>query len=342
MKQLRFHVSVVFGVLAIILGVNAPAVLAASSAPGTGQALEIAPPLITLSANPGQTVKAQVDLRDITNGDLVVTNQINDFVAEGEGGTPKILTGNDSNNPFSLKNWITPLPQFTLAANQVKQLPITIVVPKNASPGGHYGVVRFTGIPPSLKGSGVSLSASLGTLILLTVNGNLTHNLSLKDFSVNKNGKTSNIFQSTPLNFVVKLQNNGNVQEEPAGRIIVTDMFGKAVAGVNINDPPHNVLPDSTRMFIGKLGQTALGNKKLFGLYHANLTVTYGTGLNQKLTLTASTSFWVIPYKLIALVVVILLIAFFAIRFMLKRYKKKIIKQTTQKQNKQPTKRRRM
>lgn len=325
MKHIRLLASVGLGVATILLSMVTPAALAASSTAGTGQALEIAPPLITLSANPGQTIKAQVQLRDITSGPLIVTNQINDFVAEGEGGTPKILTGDDSSNPFSLKDWITPLPQFTLSPKQIHKLAITITVPQNASPGGHYGVIRFTGLPPDLNGSGVSLSASLGSLILLTVNGKLTHNLSVQEFSTNRNGKPAKLFESAPVDFVVRMKNTGNVQEEPGTRIIITDLFGKAVAGVNLNIPPHNILPGSIRKFTGTLDQKELGVKKLFGLYHATLTAVYGTNTNNKLTLTDAVTFWVIPYKLLAIALVLIIGGFFALRFLIKRYNEHII-----------------
>src|SRR6266446_2329560 len=120
-----------------ILGLFAPVALAATATPkNSGQALEIAPPVITLSANPGQTLKLQIQLRDISIGNLIVTNQVNDFVAEGEDGTSKILFEDPGNDPYSMKAWVSPIPQLTMISRQIKQLPVTIVVPANASPGG--------------------------------------------------------------------------------------------------------------------------------------------------------------------------------------------------------------
>lgn len=328
--------------LILLLSISSPIAGALSASPNVGQALEIAPPLITLTANPGQVIKTTIQLRDITSGNLAVTNEIDDFVAAGEDGTPKILTGNDSNNPFQLKQWINPLPAFILSPNQIENLPVTITIPQNASPGGHYGVIRFTGVPPQLKGEGVSLSASIGALVLLTVNGHLVHNVTVSEFATaTLNNKVTKVFQSTPLNFVVKLKNEGNIQEEPEGQILVTDMFGKPVASSTINAPPRNVLPDSIRAFTGVLDHTNLGDKRLFGLYHAKLQTRYGDGYGQ--IVTAETTFWVIPYKLIAIIIVLLIIAFFGIRYLLQRYKKKILGQSsTRKSTKQPTKRRRM
>jgi hypothetical protein len=122
---------------------------AATGAPG--QALEIAPPVLNIKANPGETVKTVINLRDVSTSSLVVRNQINDFIAAGEDGTPKILLDdNDQTSPYSLKTWVQPLPQFTLKPKEVNQLPLTIHVPKSAAPGGYYAVIRFTASPPDL------------------------------------------------------------------------------------------------------------------------------------------------------------------------------------------------
>src|SRR5438105_15027462 len=72
-----------------------------SNPANTGQALEIAPPVINLTANPGQTIKTQILLRDISSGSLIVTGQANDFVAAGEDGTPKVILNEEANNPYS-------------------------------------------------------------------------------------------------------------------------------------------------------------------------------------------------------------------------------------------------
>lgn len=319
----RFFTLVAATGAAVVMLISAASPVAAASSPGSGQALQLAPPIITLKANPGQTITTQMEIRDVASGPLVVSNQINDFVAAGTGGTPKILTGNDSNNPFSMKSWVTPLPDFELSPQQIKTLQVTIHVPVNASPGGHYGVIRFSGIPPQLQNTGVSLSASLGSLVLLTVNGHIVHKLSVSKFLVTKNNKPGTVFPSTPLTFDVYMKNSGNIQEEPTGHVIITDMFGKVVAGVNINIPPRNVLPASTRLFTGDLNSSVIGNKRFFGHYTATLHVQYGA--NNQQTLTEKIGFWVIPYKTILGVIAALITLFFALRFLLKRYNRRII-----------------
>lgn len=296
-----------------------------------GQALEIAPPVITLSADPGQTVKTTINLRDVSKNPLVVTNEINDFTAAGLDGTPKIMLGDNTTGPYSIKSWISPVQQLLLQPRQVKQLPITIIVPAGASPGAHYGVIRFTGTPPNLDGTGVSLSASLGALVLLKVNGNVKENLSLTQFTVKHNGQSGPVFEATPLDFSQQIKNTGNMFEAPTGQIMIKNMFGKTIAAVNINLEKRNILPDSTRQFTEPLDKSVIGTKMLFGRYSAQMHLTYGAK-NQ--TLDSSLTFWVIPYKLIGGAIILLVGGFFALRFLIGRYNRRIINQAQKSKSK--------
>jgi hypothetical protein len=289
------------------------------------QALEIAPPLIYLNVSPGQTAGTQVLIRDVSNSALTVTGEVNDFVASGEDGTPKVLLKDDSNNPYSAKTWVAPLPTLQLVPKQIKTLPISIHVPADASPGGHYAVIRFTGSAPSLNGTnGVSLSASIGALMLLTVSGNITNSLSVTQFSATHNGKTGSLFSSGPLGFAEVLKNTGNVHEQPIGLVTVKDMFGHKLATLPVNQPPGNILPSSSRKFTQSLDKTVIGNKRLFGHYTAALNLTYGS---PKKTLTSSLSFWVIPFKTIAVFIAVLIGGFFALRYALRRYNRRVLEQ---------------
>lgn len=310
-------VSLLFGMIVAVSPVGA----LPSTAPGA-QALEIGPPVLNLSANPGQTVKASISLRDVSNGSLLVSNQINDFVASGEDGTPKILVDETVTDPFSLKAWINPLSQLTLKPREIKDLSITIAVPANASPGGYYGVIRFTGTPPELKNTGVSLSASIGALVLLKVNGAAKESLSVEQFFANNNGKPGSLFESAPIDFIERIKNDGNIHEQPAGLVTITDMFNHKIATLGVNQPPHDILPSSIRKFVSPLDSSNIGNKFLFGRYTADLSLAYGTN-NQ--VIKSSLTFWVIPYKMIAAGIILLIVGFVVLRVIVKRYNRHII-----------------
>ncbi len=295
----------------------------AETTAGTGQALEIAPPRLDVNANPGQTVKTKLSLRDVSAIPLTVNNDINDFVADGESGVPKILTDdNEQSSPYSLREWIKPIPRLNLKPREIVEVPVTISVPSNASPGGYYAVVRFTAQATDPEKSGVSLSASLGALVFLRVNGDAKEEMKIVEFSTAQDKKKSWLFESAPVTFVERIQNNGTVHLQPKGRVVVKDSFGKTVAAVNMNLEGSNVLPDQIRRFEGKLDSSVIGNRILFGHYTAELSVSYGT---KGKTITSTTSFWVIPYKLILFIIFAFIVLFFAFRRSLSRYNEKII-----------------
>lgn len=291
----------------------------------SGQALEIAPPVITLTADPGQTLSTQVNLRDISNSPLIVTGTVNDFSAQGEEGNPKIDVDNTEQSPYSIKNWVQPLQQLNMKSKELQKLPVIINVPKNAAPGGYWGVIRFTATPPGIEGTGVSLSASLGSLIFIRVSGDAKESVGLEQFYASEPGKDtpSGLFETTPLDFIVRIKNSGSVHEQPVSRIEVTDMFNRPVAAVNVNLEQRNVLPGSIRKFSAPLDKSGLGTTMLFGKYTATITTTYGTN---KQTVTSQIDFWVIPYRLILVIIAGLILVFFIVRALLKNYRRNITK----------------
>ena len=330
MKETRQHrysrlITAALAMSFIAYGVTPPSAShAQQTPPAAGQALEISPPVINISANPGETVDAQIKLRDISDNALIVSAEINDFTAQDELGTPNLLLDEGEASPYSMRQWFDPIQELSLKPREIVNLPVSINVPVDASPGGYYSVVRFTARAPELSGTGVSLSASLGALVFLQVNGDVQRNLSIEEFYATQGDTPSQLFQSAPITFVARIKNDGNIHERPTGKIVITDMFGKTIASINVNLEARNILPESIRRFEQSLDSSVIGNKMLFGVYNATLSLDYGEGSD---VIQGSIRFWVIPYVVIGIVISSLIIAFFTFRILIRRYNNYIIKQ---------------
>jgi hypothetical protein len=211
---------------------------------------------------------------------------------------------------------------FSLAARKSEKVSATLTIPSNAEPGGHYGVIRFSGQAPEIEGSGVGLAASAGTLILVRVSGQVDEKLDLLTFSASRDGTLSGFFENGPLTFVVRTENKGNVHVKPSGQIEIRDMFGNKVETLKVNDVAGNVLPGSIRRF-----EATLDKQWLFGRYTADLAIGYGTN-GQAITRTIS--FWVIPYKLIMIGLLALVTIVFILRTLIRRYNRYIINKARQ------------
>lgn len=318
-KGLSSFFSVFFSFCLIVLTLFEHQMAYAQNPSSVGQGFQISPVIVELNADPGQTYILDIKLRNVTTNTLVSKSQVNNFGAKGENGDPQIFLDQNENNANGMKNWVGKIPDYTFSPKESRTIPVKINLPNNAEPGGHYGVIRFTGVAPELANdqSAVALSASVGTLVLIRVSGDVKESARLEEFFVSQNGHKSGFFETGPLDITERIKNTGNVHIKPTGSATIKDMFGRTVASLKVNDPPKNVLPDSIRRFEQKLDQ-----QWLFGRYSANLDLTYGS-TNQKLA--GQLIFWVIPWKLILAILVLLVLIILILRSGLKRYNRYII-----------------
>lgn len=292
----------------------------AQAAGDAAQGLQISPVTVNLNADPGKSYVLKLSLMNVTTGDLVFKSAVNDFTAKDETGTPNVILNSTLPASASVVNWVEPIGDIPLKSKESKTLFVKVTVPANAEAGGHYGVIRFSGTAPSQQPNGVALAASAGELLLVRVSGTITEQLKLEQFLTAQNGKTKSTFQKTPITFAERISNSGNVHVAPVGNVTVKNMFGKQVAELKVNENNGNILPNSTRKF-----EQALTNKNMFGRYTAVVNLSYGT---QAKTLSGTLSFWVIPLKTVALVILAIIVIVVLMRWLIKRYNRWIVRKS--------------
>ncbi|MDB5179631.1 MAG: exported protein of unknown function [Candidatus Saccharibacteria bacterium] len=313
--------------IGVMVAIFVPAILLHSptfaQSADAANGLQISPALVQLNGEAGKSYNVELKVLNVTGSDLSFKTAVNDFAAKDETGTPSILLDEAAPTPTSIQTWVTSIPDFSLKAHETKTIIAVITIPVSAEPGGHYGVIRFSGTSPTLNGTGVGLSASAGTLFLVRVAGTVTEKLTLATFEATANSKQSALFEYGPITFVTRFQNTGNVHVQPTGTILIENIFKNKVASLDINSEKGNILPSSTRRF-----ESTLNQKWLFGRYTATTTVGYGT---QGQAIVETISFWVIPYKLILVGLAVLATLIYILRKAIKRYNKYIIAQSRKK-----------
>lgn len=294
-----------------------------SSVGGAGNGLKVSPVRSELTINPGQSVVEDVYVQNVTSQTATFQVVINDFTASSdESGDPAIILDPSQSAPsHGLRQYIAPVSNVTLQPNEQKDVKVTINIPKNAAAGGYFGAVRFVPVNSSGKDN-VTISASVASLLLVKVPGQIVDEISIASFDARENGRTRSIFtNSKHIDAVVRFQNEGNVQEQPFGKVSVKNIGGKLIASYEINNaqPRSNVLPDSIRKFSVPL--TKIGS---FGRY--TIEGNFGYGSNGQL-LTAKYTFYVVPIPLLIIglvVLVLIIIAAFEIPRMVRRYRRAV------------------
>jgi len=302
---------------------SASPVFAAINTTTGNQTLSVSPVRTDVTIKTGDSGTVVVKVTNLTNTTTSIQPIENDFIAgDKEDGTPALILNGDQYAPtHSLKRFMVPLQAIVVGPKATQEVAVTIKVPKNAQAGGYFGAIRFA--PTTGSGSSVNLGASVASLILLTVPGPTTEQLTLTNFDITQNGgKATNFRTPDNLSLLLRFDNKGNLQEAPFGSVYVTK-GKKVVYSYNFNQtaPKDEVLPDSARRWT-----IPLKNLGKFGKYTVGATFTYGTkGQSIEITKTI----WIIPttYILGAIIAVVLLIVIIGggILF-LRSYKRRILR----------------
>lgn len=283
---------------------------------------------------PGETITDKLTVGNMDkDNSLFVTLRMIDFTYTDESGTPKLSIAADAPlTPWSLKPF-TNLPEFLeVPAGSSASIDYTITIPENLGAGSYYSAIMYQA--GGSNGGNVALNASGVTLAFVSVPGIVDEKLTLQKFGAyasEDNGVTGRyIFIATmgsPKMIAYTLKNEGNVFEAPAGNVIIKNMFGKQVANVTTNPNSSLALIGQTRLFAscirtvqeevaflgGTSKNTTCTDPKLWpGRYTAELNVLYGQNGNQTREITATATFWILPWWfLMSLVVIVAALSYF-------------------------------
>jgi len=328
--------------------------------------MTISPPKFEYEIEPGSAVVGEIKITNNEETELTLTTDIQDFIAGGESGQPQFINPEDNESSISLGKWIQILDEgIVITPGEVKVIQFSINVPENAEPGGHYGTIFFT--PPSEEGQ-LSIVQKLGSLVLVRVKGDVEEKGNLETYgtyvlpegSEFDTAVEKTFYETTPVKFLVRYQNEGNVHLKPTGKIEIFNIFGQKLEQIGIQDilnaqgvrtdqeiadyiPVNqalgNVLAKSTRMFTMEYQGKAFwyrfddGSKELrykgfpVGKYTAKLTL-MGAGGEE---ITKETTFIIFPWKIIfgyglfAIILILLIVKF--IKWRSKSLREKIKKE---------------
>ncbi len=301
------------------------------------QALTVSPAKLELSGNPGTTVKSEFQLFNEEPQTTTFYSSFANFEAQGESGSPSFVPAKEG-----LATWFKTPEQVILKSKEQKTVPFTIKIPESADPGGHFAAIFWGTVPAAgAAESQVSVGAKLGILVLLKVSGQTKEGGGILGFYAGNNQK---IFASLPVKFIYRFQNSGNNRVKPAGDIKIKNILGQTSVDLAANPKEGNVLPQSVRKFEIIWGETTKEepssapanlaektgflqiakkewNNFAFGRYSAELNLKFGDKENK-----ASYGFWIIPWQLLIIIIIVSLFVIILATKGVKRYNQWIIK----------------
>lgn len=242
----------------------------------------------SLLMKPGEKKQVTVKYYNNSSTAVKVLSTAQDFVIGEDGATPQPVDVAEADNRWSLKQWLTLVPNSqTVAAGATGTVNVVIEVPEDALPGGHYAMVIHQ---PDLgkaqanqDAKSTSINQRVGTLLYVVVDGPLVEEAFIRDL------KIPNFQEYGPVPYQFKIDNDSDTHISPKLTFNVYNIWGKRIFSEPIGS--KNIFPKDSRSFDEGTWERIWG----FGRYKGEVVAVYGSSSATKMS---AVFFWLFPLKL--------------------------------------------
>ncbi len=263
-------------------------------------------PAINHTLKPGEVTEGTTKVINQSNVPLTFKLNVQDYIVNDTKGTPNFLPPDTLNTKYSAAAWIGVTPStFTIKPGATQVINYYVQVPADAAPGGHYaGIVYAPVSEVQQEATGGTVNTQIGSLFYLNVSGPITEKAEVSIFN------SGSFHEYGPVKILTQIKNMGDLHISPKATITVSGLLFKETVDL----VSQNIYPQTARDFENSFGQTLM-----LGRYKAELIGSYGQENN--MPLVATMYFWVFPWKL-ALIIVLVIVAVVLGTLYYKKHKK--------------------
>ena len=302
---------------------------------------------INLITTPGSSVSTPIKIKNGGTQAEKIKASLMKFKAYESNGQPQLM---DPEPGDDFLKWVSFSEEtFTAEPDEWKTITATFNVPKDAAFGYYYAIVfSRANENATLESKQTTVVGGTAVLVLLEARvPDAKRAVEVTEFSTDKK-----FYEFLPTTFTVKLKNTGNVHIAPRGNIFINKGDEHDIAILNINDNKGNILPNSTRDFkepwadafpvyvekkqddkvvLDDKGNQIMelkwdwgqASKLRWGKYTAKMLLIYDDG-QRDVPIEGEVSFWVVPWRLIGVVLFVLIFVVIGLKNTLQNMWKKI------------------
>ncbi|WP_330330535.1 DUF916 domain-containing protein [Streptomyces sp. NBC_00536] len=196
----------------------------------------------------GSSVSDSVTILNSSAKDLTFQVFATDAMNTPSGGAFALLPA--ETKPKDVGTWLKLPPDtatVTVPAKGRKDIPFTVKVPEDATPGDHVGgIVALNTEVEGIQQEGkvqVGVKRSVGARLYFRVPGPLTPGLSVEDVRVHRDAPLLPWVHQAPATITYTLVNRGNVVIEPKVAVSAEGLFGRDVLSRPARDQKLTLLP---------------------------------------------------------------------------------------------------
>lgn len=306
-------------VLASLFMVQGVVGVSAQSADSTFS-LQVSPSPLVLTLKPGETRDVDLKIRNAGTQTEKLKIELKEFAVKEDESLELLDT-----EPVLLSSWIkVKEPVFNVDAGQWYTQNIHMQVPEDAGFSYSFTFVISRNIPEKKVDGGAAIQGSVAVFALLGID----REGAKRQFNVETVSSSRRVYEFLPANFSVKIKNTGNTIVQPIGNVFIQRKgASQPITVLPLNAAGSYILPDQTRTIKTewndgfpryeqvKVADNAEAKQQLkwnwndaeqfrFGRYQAVVVAVYNDG-ERDVPINATIEFWVIPWKLLALLTIL-------------------------------------
>lgn len=302
-----------------------------------GFSLQVTPSPLIGSLTPGQKTTNELKIRNTNSVPETLRMGIRNFQVNEQSG--EIELGNTE--PEDVKNVISfSDPTFVVQPGEWFTQKIIMDTPADAGFTYSFVVTISRDKPTETTPGNTTIEGSVAVFALY----NVQREGATRSFEVTEFTASQRAYEYLPATFTVKLKNNGNTLVQPKGNIFIQRGSNDAtpLAVLPLNPNGGYIIPGTSRSIEsqwtdgfpvrsqveGSEKTTVVwdwnnGSKLRFGRYTAKLVAIYDDG-QRDIPIQAEVTFWVIPWKLIAGILLIAILMLVGVISIIRTAKRKV------------------
>jgi P pilus assembly chaperone PapD len=273
--------------------------------------ISVWPTWVELTVNGGEQAGKTINVVNQGSEPIRVMTYTSDFSIDREGN---FLFSEPGHESYSASKWLSlEETELEIAPGESREVEVSISVPAEVEPGGHYAALFFEAVPSSNEGA-ISISTRIPSLFYLTVPG-----VTEADISANADIVSlmmPGIAEKGPVEMGVMVRNSGNVHLTVAAKAHIASSWGNAS---ELGLGQVVVLPNTEALMKGTLQEMPL-----FGRVKASVVIGYLDQNGELVNKSQTAEFWIVPWSLIGIIVGVMGVMVPAIIVLRKRYRLRV------------------
>lgn len=274
-----------------------------------GSEISVHPLLLDLELESREVVTHNISLTNDSDTKISVYATVNEIAIDADGEIKQFISPVMTDRTETITSWVEIVRgRIELEPRETKTVPLTVRMHPQTKPGEYHAFISFIPEKKRPAAEEIALRGNAEGLILkISLNEIRNEQLRISTLQVSRL-----IIKENQRTMSIEVENSGESDAVPTGEIIFYNGRGEEIASAQVNEQ-RVVVPSKTKTSL--LVTVPFFNE--LGRFKANVTLQYGG--NNKSSTFDTVQFFMLPYKMAAILVFVIILCSLFVTYLLRR-----------------------